>query len=168
MEKDVELQDPYEVRIRFDWSNEIVRAWFYGLIARTRHPQYQGGIRVQRPQRLEETTMDADAAQAMAPGKPRPRIPHIGAAVHYVSHGTPVRPDGTQAFTATCRSAEVTEVNAEEPLQAGLLVKNPTGLFFHPLAEGGCFQSESPGGSCNVPPESRRGGTWHWPEIPGV
>ncbi|MFF4292073.1 hypothetical protein ACFY0N_00280 [Streptomyces vinaceus] len=84
----------------------------------------------------------------------------VGRIVHYCSHGTPVREDGTQAFTAKCRAAVITEVNAEEPLQVGLAVLNPTGLFFQPLAEGGCF--EAPG--CPLPPGERRPGTWHWPE----
>lgn len=92
---------------------------------------------------------------------PRPTVSRM---VHYVSHGTPVRPDGTQAFVATCRAATITEVNAEEPHQVGLSVQNPTGLFFHPLAEGGCFLYDPVGGACSLSPEERRGGTWHWPE----
>jgi hypothetical protein len=90
--------------------------------------------------------------------------PSVGRIVHYVSHGTPVRPDGTQAFVATCRAALVTEVNAEEPHQVGLSVHNPTGLFFQPLAEGGCFLHDPDGAPCSLPPALRRGGTWHWPE----
>lgn len=91
--------------------------------------------------------------------------PTIGSIVHYVSHGTPVREDGTQAFTAQCRSAIITEVgpwpegiseadkhNIAVPV--GLAVLNPTGMFFHPLAAGGCKQSEG----------GMEGGTWHWPE----
>lgn len=93
--------------------------------------------------------------------------PTVGRIVHYVSHGTPVRADGTQAFTAQCRAATVTEVNVEEPDQVGLQVTNPTGFFFHPLAEGGCFLYEPEGGGCSVPPGERRGGTWHWPERAG-
>lgn len=81
--------------------------------------------------------------------------PSVGRVVHYVSHGSPVREDGTQAFVPQCRAATVTEVNAEEPMQIGLAVHNPTGTFFHPLSQGGCFDS---------PAENRRGGTCHWPE----
>lgn len=92
------------------------------------------------------------------------QMPSVGRIVHYVSHGTPIREDGTQAYAAKCRAATVTEVNDEEPLQVGLCVQNPTGLFFHSLAEGGCFQYEADGGSCSLPPRERRGGTWHWPE----
>lgn len=80
-------------------------------------------------------------------------IPKVCDVVHYVSHGTPVREDGTQAFPSTCRAAIVTEVNPEEPLRVGLCVINPTGLFWHPLAEGGCHQAE----------HQHHGGTWHWP-----
>lgn len=88
----------------------------------------------------------------------------VGRAVHYVSHGTPVRPDGTQEYVATCRAATVTEVNVEEPHQVGLSVQNPTGLFFRPLTEGGAFLYDAHGAACSLPPGERRGGTWHWPE----
>ncbi|KPI33252.1 hypothetical protein OV450_1340 [Actinobacteria bacterium OV450] len=86
--------------------------------------------------------------------------PSVGRIVHYVSHGTPVREDGTQAYTAKCRAAVVTEVNAEEPLQVGLCVLNPTGQFFHPLAAGGSFQGRT---DCSASPGERQAGTWHWP-----
>ncbi len=76
--------------------------------------------------------------------------PTVNRAVHYVSHGTPVREDGTQAFAAACRAATVTEVDGET---VGLCVINPTGLFFHPLADGGVVYDED-----------RGPGTWHWPE----
>lgn len=89
---------------------------------------------------------------------------NVGKVVHYVSHGTPVRLDGTQAYTAQCRAATITEVNAEEPDQVGLCVANPTGLFFHPLSDGGCFLYQPEDGGCSAPPRERRGGTWHWPE----
>lgn len=93
-------------------------------------------------------------------------IPSVGQIVHYVSHGTPVREDGTQAYPVQCRAAVVTEVGewpegktSEEArrniaVPVGLCVMNPTGLFFHPLADGGCVQSE----------DGHEGGTWHWPE----
>lgn len=96
-------------------------------------------------------------------------IPAVGDRVHYVSHGTPVREDGTQAYTAQCRAAIITEVGewpegktSDEDrrniaVPVGLCVTNPTGLFFHPLADGGCMQSEI----------GREGGTWHWPERVG-
>ncbi|MFJ2029439.1 hypothetical protein [Streptosporangium sp. NPDC087985] len=35
------------------------------------------------------------------------QTPTVGRIVHYVSHGTPPRPDGTQAFTSQCRAAIV-------------------------------------------------------------
>ncbi|WP_030672532.1 hypothetical protein [Streptomyces sp. NRRL B-1347] len=78
--------------------------------------------------------------------------PRVGFTVHYVSHGTPVREDGTQAFTPACRAAIVTEVDEDDPFHLGLCVLNPTGQFFHPLAAGGCHFSDEP----------REGGTWHW------
>lgn len=80
--------------------------------------------------------------------------PTICDAVHYVSHGTPVRKDGSQAFTSKCRAAIVTEVDDAEPYRVGLQVSNPTGLFFHSLGDGGCMADFT----------ENQGGTWHWPE----
>lgn len=82
--------------------------------------------------------------------------PTVGRIVHYVSHGTPVRADGDQAYTSECRAAIVTEV-PEIPASddvLGLAVLNPTGMFFHSLADGGCAHDE----------DTKAGGTWHWPE----
>ncbi|MFC8466018.1 hypothetical protein [Streptomyces sp. NPDC057250] len=90
--------------------------------------------------------------------------PSIGRTVHYVSHGTPYRPDGTQEYVATCRAAIVTEVNAEEPYQVGLSVLNPEGLFFRPLSAGGCFLYQPDDTGCSLPSNARLGGSWHWPE----
>lgn len=92
------------------------------------------------------------------------QIPSVGRIVHYVSHGTPIREDGTQAFTEKCRAAIITEVPKyleAEPLDgcpngtqgqwiASLAVLNPTGMFF----DEGLPQDE----------ETHMGGTWHWPE----
>lgn len=83
----------------------------------------------------------------------------VGRIVHYVPWGSPVRPDGSQAFpSGQCRAATVTEVPEEGTAAynhecVGLCVTNPTGLFFHPLTNGGVPYSEE----C-------RPGTWHWPE----
>ncbi len=83
--------------------------------------------------------------------------PSVGRIVHYVSEGSPARPDGTQKFTSQCRAAVVTEVTEHPDADgtAGLCVLNPGGLFFHPLAAGGSPHDESEPGT---------GGTWHWPE----
>jgi hypothetical protein len=81
--------------------------------------------------------------------------PTVGRIVHYVSHGTPIRPDGSQAYTSECRAATVTEVDRDDPTRVGLYVMNPTGDFFHPLVAGGCIQDER---------ENPTGGSWHWPE----
>jgi hypothetical protein len=66
---------------------------------------------------------------------------HVGSIVHYVSQGSPVRPDGTQLYRSLCRAATVTEVIPIEPgetqLVVGLYVANPSGLFFRSLADGG-------------------------------
>lgn len=79
--------------------------------------------------------------------------PSVGRIVHYVSHGTPVRPDGSQAFTSECRAAIVTEVSDDDTV--GLCVLNPTGQFFNR----GVTQDEG-----DENDKGRWGGTWHWPE----
>lgn len=74
--------------------------------------------------------------------------PSVGCVVHYVSYGTP----GGE-YPSACRAATVTEV-AGDLGHVGLCVQNPTGLFFHSLADGGAWQDEG----------HKAGGTWHWPE----
>lgn len=87
--------------------------------------------------------------------------PSVGRIVHYVSHGSPVRQDGTQEYPSVCRAAIITEVGEYPPgvseadkdniaVPVGLCVLNPTGQFFHR----GAMQSEL----------GHEGGTWHWPE----
>lgn len=90
------------------------------------------------------------------------QTPTVGRIVHYVSHGTPVRLDGSQAFGKRCRAAIVTAVEA--PLQrpidgqevdtVSLCVLNPTGQFFNT----GIWLDEGDGQGDHEP------GTWHWPE----
>lgn len=84
--------------------------------------------------------------------------PSVGRVVHYVSHGTPVRPDGSQEFTSECRAAIVTEVPWPDDLEVGdsvkLAVLNPTGMFFAPTAYPHAEPVEG----------ELQGGTWHWPE----
>lgn len=95
-----------------------------------------------------------------------PRL--IGNRVHYVSHGTPIREDGTQAYVKQCRAAIITEVadDFDESAMVGLCVVNPTGLFFHPLtgSDDDCKGSELGGlakWSCDG--YDHQGGTWHIP-----
>jgi hypothetical protein len=78
--------------------------------------------------------------------------PSVGRVVHYVSYGTPVQPNGSQAFTSECRAAVITEVSEETGFGklVGLAVLNPTGYFFNRGVE----QDEA----------TKGGGTWHWPE----
>ncbi|GAA1281465.1 hypothetical protein [Saccharothrix xinjiangensis] len=111
--------------------------------------------------------------------------PSVSRIVHYVSHGTPPRADGSQAFTSECRAAVITEVDPQNPARIGICVFNPTGLFFHPLAAGGCTYDEGgetpgdpncpqphgdmpfrycPEPGCGWQEASLKGGTWHWPE----
>lgn len=103
--------------------------------------------------------------------------PSVSRDVHYVSYGTP----GGE-FPSVCRAAKVTEVDPADPARVGLVVLNPTGLFFHPLAAGGSKHHDGSGQpadpACTAPHEggphrycscgwtepTLRGGTWHWPE----
>jgi hypothetical protein len=90
--------------------------------------------------------------------------PTIGRIVHYVSHGSPVLPDGTQKYQPLPRAAIVTAVpehleqepydgcpndGTSLPIVASLCILNPTGMFFDPAVP----YSEDP----------TAGGTWHWP-----
>ena len=82
--------------------------------------------------------------------------PSVGRVVHYVSHGTPPRGDGTQTYPSQCRAAIVTEVPVQVPegsTVVSLAVLNPSGLFFNH----GVPQDE----------QGHEGGTWHWPERVG-
>lgn len=78
-----------------------------------------------------------------------PEPSDVGETVHYVSWGSPVRPDGTQAYESECRAAMITQVSEETGFGrlVGLFVMNPTGLFFHSAVEQD--QGKSPG-------------SWHW------
>jgi len=103
--------------------------------------------------------------------------PRVGDVVHYVSHGTPVRPDGSQAYKPACRAAMVTEVSGDA-LVAGLMVANPTGQFFNQgvefhdgAGEPGnpeCLSRAGHGNpfrycACGWTEASFKGGTWHHP-----
>lgn len=60
-------------------------------------------------------------------------IPTVGRLVHYHSHGSPVRPDGTQKYTPEPRAAIVTAVPDavfQGSMTVSLAILNPTGLFF--------------------------------------
>jgi hypothetical protein len=91
--------------------------------------------------------------------------PSVGRIVHYVSHGSPVRADGTQAFTSECRAAIITGVHDMDPAPAhgvpyvDLFVMNPTGVFLNQ----GCKYDEGGVYTAGIP-RSYAGGTWHWPE----
>lgn len=91
--------------------------------------------------------------------------PSVGRIVHYVSYGTPIQPDGSQAYESKCRAAIIAEViDPVADLGGGplppetlenlpndpvvLCVLNPTGLFFHDAEYD----------------ENHAGGSWHWCE----
>jgi hypothetical protein len=69
--------------------------------------------------------------------------PSIGRIVHYVSYGTP----GGE-YPSACRAAIVTAL--DDSGTPCLCVLNPEGLFFNQYV--------------NQDEETKRGGTWHWPE----
>ncbi len=85
--------------------------------------------------------------------------PSVGRVVHYVSHGTPVRDDGTQAFAPECRAAIVTAVTNDTTVD--LFVMNPTGVF---LNQGCYFVGEHGGPNHDAGPSNWPGGSWHLPE----
>jgi len=91
-------------------------------------------------------------------GAPHQR-PRIGLTVHYVSHGTPPREDGSQKFPPACRAAIVTEVDTTDLGRLGLNVQNPMGVFHHPLDAGGV--EWLPTAAEDFPD---KGGTWHFLE----
>lgn len=90
--------------------------------------------------------------------------PSVGRAVHYVSYGSPVGPDGEQKFKSVCRAATITEV-ANDGVRGtvGLAVLNPSGVFFHGLSEGGAKYDEWDSTTA-LDGALPQGGSWHWPE----
>jgi hypothetical protein len=71
--------------------------------------------------------------------------PSVGRIVHYESYGTP----GGE-YQSMCRAAIIAEVlDGDTHGVVNLVVFNPQGLFFNVS-----HQDE----------ETKRGGTWHWPE----
>jgi hypothetical protein len=75
--------------------------------------------------------------------------------VHYVSHGSPLREDGSQAYTPQCRAAVITAIDVAPDPEPGdvfvsLAVFSPTGQFFDLFV----LQDE----------DDHTGGTWHFPE----
>jgi hypothetical protein len=116
-----------------DAGREIARGFMSGL----------GDQNPEVTQAMDRITRNMNGAQLK---------PSVGRIVHYVSHGSPVLPDGTQAYTSECRAAIVTEVT--DPHTVGLMVANPTGQFFR---QGVVFDDDDD-------PTQRAGGSWHWPE----
>lgn len=52
----------------------------------------------------------------------------VGDVVHYRSHGSPIRADGTQVHKPRCRAAFVTDQLSD--YLCTLFVVNPAGIFF--------------------------------------
>ncbi len=110
------------------------------------------------------------AVDLIAPLKPV--TPDVGDKVHYISHGSPVLPDGSQAYPSVCRAAIVTEVpdGTDNPQTLGLCVLNPTGMLFnrtvphHPGTFTGPEREASPGQPLPLvtcADLTFEGGTWH-------
>lgn len=70
--------------------------------------------------------------------------PSVGRIVHYVSYGSPAG-----EYISECRAAVIAHVSGDGALGCDLVVLNPTGVFFNR-----CIQDE----------ETKRAGSWHWPE----
>jgi hypothetical protein len=113
--------------------------------------------------------MSVSATRADEVSEAVSRQPRVCDLVHYVSHGTPLLPDGTQAFPSICRAAMVTEVTGDT---AGLMVVNPAGQFFNQgvAYDGGTFtgperqaQAGEPLPPVTCADLTFEGGTWHWP-----
>lgn len=89
-------------------------------------------------------------------------FPSVGRIVHFVSHGSPVRADGTQAYASQCRAAIITAVhNGDEvfpdsgvPL-VDLCILNPEGMLFKLRVS---YEPRQDGYGMEP------AGTWHWPE----
>jgi hypothetical protein len=81
------------------------------------------------------------------------QTPSVGRIVHYRSHGTPLREDGTRAYEMECRAAIVTATHGPDASGevVSLAVFNPEGMFFSQRLPQGDVASDF-------------GGTWHWPE----
>lgn len=111
-------------------------------------------------------TPGTDSAQA-APAAERPR-PSVSRIVHYVSHGSPALPDGTQEYASECRAAMVTLVHDDELDLVALTVFGVNGVF-QPQAvaldEGLADHQRVPGDGRSVLCTGRAHGrgTWHWP-----
>ncbi len=85
--------------------------------------------------------------------------PSVGRIAHYVSHGSPVRPDGSQEFKSECRAAVITGVKNDTTVD--LFVMNPTGVFLNQ----DCYYVGEGGGPNNeAGPGNWPGGSWHYPE----
>lgn len=110
-------------------------------------------------------------------GEPGPQagpgmgVEELGRMVHYVAHGTPPRPDGTQAHPSACRAAFITAPGGDGK-DADLLVMTPQGMFHNrveyaepvPVEPG--QESPDPVRSCGGGLFSFAPGTWHRPLAP--
>lgn len=109
-----------------------------------------------------------------APAAASPVLPQLGSTVHYVSHGTPHRADGSQAYASQCRAAIVSETPGADGALT-LFVINPAGQFYSPAipydagtgtpADSGCKGLHENGPhrycGCGWTEAAYRGGTWH-------
>jgi hypothetical protein len=157
-------------------------------------PGYGGYVVTDKPRNACETVFNFPAiedveklvaewtvpemASAAAPVKLIETQPYVAAMVHYVSHGSPVRADGSQAFKSVCRAAVVAEVSGEHKSRDGVLtplvtlcVLNPSGIFFQPgmQYDPGTFTGPEREACAGEPLPlitcddlTFQPGTWHW------
>jgi hypothetical protein len=100
-----------------------------------------------------------DGAIPVAPS-PGPFPPYVGLGVHYVSHGSPRRDDGSQDYPSVCRAATVTVLRdtevrrwaGSEPQELGACT---VGLAV--LSEGGLLFADA-----QQDEDTFAGGTWHF------
>lgn len=128
---------------------------------------YEGGIDLDKARAQAAADMSAVAAPLkLIEERPPPRV---GDDVHYVSHGSPVLADGTQAYKSVCRAAKVTAVYGAK---VDLFVMNPNGTFHDQGTryDGGTFAGPEREASPGEPLPlvtcadlTFEGGTWHWP-----
>lgn len=101
--------------------------------------------------------------------------PSVADLVHYVSHGSPIREDGTQTFPSVCRAAVVAEVGAWITVETtmaesfsrseGRPIRHAEQWFYddavtltvlHPTGDSRH--------TCKHDETDHAGGSWHWPE----
>jgi hypothetical protein len=172
------------VQLHEEWREALTaEGWQFGLTKSTvfrTHPNLVPYAKLPAEQRIKDHLFAAIVNALASPGgssvaaehlaahapdaeASQPECPTVGRIVHYVAHGTPIQPDGSQAFPAARRAAVVTEVDAPAGAvpRFVLAVLNPTGMFFHDAPYDPGVLSGSAPALCDG--KAHSGGSWHWP-----